>query len=399
LRFRLSLLMFLMYAPAGAVLPLFSLHLQRLGFTPVEIGWSFAPQALASMIAPIIAGQVADRWIAAERCLFVCALASGILFWILGMLTTPLPVFLAALAVWMVMQPAITLGTSICLANLAAPEREFGRVRLWGTLGWVAPNWLLALWLLDPSPLASFVSLFSSEWTHGGLRDEFQLASVLAFVLAGYSLTLPHTPPRHRLGQWLAPLGAFRLLREPSFAVFALGTFGVTLTLSFNSQTSPLLLERLHVSDGWIPFLLTFAQAVEVLTLLLLPMLLLRLETRGTMLFGLGLWAVSLGVLAMGEPLWRAVLALGGWGVIVCCYLVAGQVYVNSRARGDLRTSAQALHTCVSSTGVLVGNRLAGGIREASGGDLGPVYWTATVIASVVAVVFLIGFRPNPKSE
>ena len=47
MRGRLAILMFLQYAAPGAMLPLFSLRLQELQFTPVEIGWACATQALA----------------------------------------------------------------------------------------------------------------------------------------------------------------------------------------------------------------------------------------------------------------------------------------------------------------------------------------------------------------
>ena len=76
MRWRLSLLMFLQYAPAGAVLPPFSLHLHRLGFSPAELAWVCATPALGSLVGPLVVGQIADRWVAAERCLLACAAAS-----------------------------------------------------------------------------------------------------------------------------------------------------------------------------------------------------------------------------------------------------------------------------------------------------------------------------------
>src|SRR5439155_12365171 len=101
LRGRLSLLMFLQYAAPGAMLPLFSLRLQELHFTPVEIGWACATQALAGLAAPLLAGQVADRWWPAERCLAVCAAAAGVLLWLLSELTSPAAVFAASFGTWL----------------------------------------------------------------------------------------------------------------------------------------------------------------------------------------------------------------------------------------------------------------------------------------------------------
>src|ERR1700719_2036934 len=124
--------MFLQYAPHGAFVPLFSLRLQELGFSPVEIGWACATQALAALIAPLVAGQVADRWFPAQRCLAVCAVLAGMILWLLTALTSWPAVFAASLAFWLVMGPANTLGTALSFAHLADPARDFGGVRLWG---------------------------------------------------------------------------------------------------------------------------------------------------------------------------------------------------------------------------------------------------------------------------
>src|SRR5436309_1120937 len=105
--------MFLQYAVQGAMWPLFTLRLQELGFTPLEMGWACASQSLAALVGPLVAGQVADRWVPAERCLGACSLVAGALLWVLAELTTPIPVFGLSLAFWLVMGPATMLGTAV----------------------------------------------------------------------------------------------------------------------------------------------------------------------------------------------------------------------------------------------------------------------------------------------
>jgi MFS family permease len=390
--------MFLQYAPAGAILPPFSLHLDRLQFSPKEVAWVSATQALGTLVGPLVIGQVADRWVAAERCLFACAAAAGLLLWLLAGLATPLPAFVVTLAIWLLMAPAITLGTTITLTHLPDPERDYGRVRLWGTLGWVAASWLFGHWMDNPSWASPL-----QEWLRPGSRaelaDSIRLAAVLSFALAAYALTLPHTPPRHRLGAALAPLAAARLLADRNFVVFALGSLSASLTGAFFSQAAPLLLAHLGVPDHWITPALTVSQSTEVLSLAALPLLLAALRTRRTMLLGLAVWAASLAVMSLARSVDAAVPALGGWGILVCCYLVTGQVYVNRRARGDLRTSSQALLTCTNALGMLAGNVLAGWLREAADGALPQVFGVAAGIAGIAAVVVLAGFWPEGAAE
>jgi len=398
MRWRLSLLMFLQYAPAGALLPPFSLHLHRLGFSPSAVAWVCAAPALGYLVGPLVAGQVADRWVSAERCLCACALVAAPLLWLLADRAAPTPAFGLMLAVWLLMAAAITLGTTITLTHLPDPARQFGRVRLWGTLGWVAASWLFGHWLDNPS-WAGWIQLrLRPGLPQAVMADSIRLAALLSIVLAGYALALPRTPPQRRLGAPLAPLAAARLLGDRNFVVFACGSLGAALTGAIFGQAVPLLLDHLRVPDGWITPVQTVSQSTEVLSLFLLPILLARLETRRTMLLGLAVWSVSLGALAQAESLAIAVPALGGWGVVVCCYLVAGQVYVNSRARGDLRTSSQALLTCANALGMLAGNLAAGWIRAA--GSLSQVFAVAAGIAALAGVVVLLGFRPvSPTRE
>src|SRR4051794_12544560 len=160
--------MFLQYAVPGAWVPLFSLRLAELSFSQVRIGWAGATYALAALATPFLAGQVADRWFPAERCLACFAAAGGVLLWLLAGLTDPAAIFWACLAVWLVLVPAVTLSISVCFAHLADPARSYGSVRMWGTVGWVVPGLLLGCWFAEPACLGGLL-----EWLRpGGPRTE-----------------------------------------------------------------------------------------------------------------------------------------------------------------------------------------------------------------------------------
>src|SRR5947209_7285698 len=139
---RLSLLMFLAYAPVGAFWPLFSLRLKKLGFSPLEIALASATQAIGALFAPLLAGQVADRWLSAERCLALFSFLVAGLLWQMAVCTSPAGLFLVGLGFWLLMVPIMTLGNTIIFAHMPIPERQFGSVRLWGTIGWVALVWI-----------------------------------------------------------------------------------------------------------------------------------------------------------------------------------------------------------------------------------------------------------------
>jgi len=157
----------------------------------------------------------------------------------------------------------------------------------YGTLGWMAAAWLVGLWFENPAWLCGLVGLLRPNLPYSEMADIFRLGGVLSFALTAYSLTLPPTPPRPAHDGKLAPLAALQLLRGRAFFVYALCLFGLCVTYPFGTQGTPLLLDRLGVPRAWMPRILTLAQLTEVISLALLPILLLRLGTRGTMLVGL----------------------------------------------------------------------------------------------------------------
>lgn len=373
--------MFLNYGTQGAYLPLFSLRLQELEFEPAEIGWACAAPALASLVAPLLVGQLADRHLSARRCLSVCALLAGVLFWILSDLTGPLSIFATALGIWLVLGPANMLCATLCFAHLPQPEKSYGPVRLWGTLGWVAAGWLVGLWF------------WLRADSVGDLGDIFRWASILALALSAYGLTLPGSLPSEAQGHWLAPLAAWRLLHGRSFRTYWACSFGLCVSMAFVIQLIPLFLEHLGLPRPWLSPLLTLSQSAEIVSLALLPMILLRLGIRATMFLGLLAWALYLGVLALGEPTWLVVCSLSLNGLCISCYIVAGQVFINSRAHGDVRASAQALLVFVNSSGMAIGNLLVGWMRQELSVQFATAFAIGAGLTLSLALLFLIGFK------
>jgi nucleoside transporter len=394
---RLALMMFLSYAAIGAWIPVFSLYLkEKLVFTPEAVAWACATNALGALFAPLLWGQIADRWLAAERCISVCALVCAILLLLLAAATGPLAVFVISIVFWFFMIPVLSLGTSLVFRQLTAPERDFGKVRLWGTVGWGAASLLLGAWL-SARPAADLV-------------DSIHLGALFALLLSIYAVTLPHTPPSpsmnplgaraSRLRQFFdAPLLAFQLVRRPSFAVYCVCLFGTYITMPFTTQLNPLLLRELEVPERLISAALTISQSSEIATLALLPFFLTRLGLRTTMVLGITSWTVGLGVLAWGEPLALVLTALATHGVYICCFLVAGQVFVNRHAGHHFRASAQGMIQLISGLGLLSGHLLVGWLRQRTGDNYALVYAPAAFGAAGLVVLFALGFTATDEVQ
>src|SRR2546425_536075 len=152
---KLSSMMFLQFFIWGAWFLLVSDYLTSLKFTPTEKSWALNAWSLASITALFFSNQFADRNFAAEKFLAFSHLVGGLAILALAWTTSFWPFFLLLLVHALFYVPTISITNSIAFANLKDAKREFGPVRLWGTIGWIAASWpfifILADWSKVPS--------------------------------------------------------------------------------------------------------------------------------------------------------------------------------------------------------------------------------------------------------
>ncbi len=134
-------MMALIYAVQGSFWPLLAIHLADLGIGGRDRGWIFATLAIASMAVPLGAGRLVDRVMATQHVLaLIYAMGTGLLVVMAaGWVGTAGGLFAIFLAYWGITAPAYGLANSLAMRNLDDPGREFGGVRSWGTIGWMAP--------------------------------------------------------------------------------------------------------------------------------------------------------------------------------------------------------------------------------------------------------------------
>jgi MFS family permease len=395
---RLSILVFLASAIMGAWVPVFSLHLKKLQFSAEATAWASAANALGAVLAPLVWGQIADRWLAIERCISLCAIVTGIALWIMADLNEPWPLIPLCIAMWFFLVPVMGLTSAFIFRLLEHPERDFGRVRMFGTVGWAAASWCLTLWywLTHAASIADY-------------SDSLRLGGLIAFVLAAYAWTLPHTPPRALASVAFperapltrlfdAPLAALQLFRYRSYVVYCVCMFGMNVTLPFTIQLNPLLLENLRVPAPVMSMCLTIAQSTEVAFLFLLPYLLTRFGLKSVMVLGGVSWALGLSLLSVGEPVGLVLASLMTHGIFICCFFIAGQVFVNRLATHDFRASAQGVLLLISGSGLLLGHLLVGWARDYARDNYRFAYASAAMIAAGMVLLLWLGFEGVPNS-
>ena len=387
---RLSVMMFLEYVIWGSWLPLLALYLSNfLGFSGTDIGWIFATLAIASVTAVFISGQVADRLMPTERFLAISHLVGGLAMFALPFQKTFWPFFLGMLVHNLMYVPTLSLTNSISFYHLKDAQKEFGRVRMWGTIGWIAASWPFVFILKGKEGAALESALTGIFWMAGG-------ASLL---LAAYSLTLPHTPPA-RSGDRNAPLEALKLLAVPSILLLFIVTFMDSLVHACYFQWTSPFLATIGLPENLIMPAMSIGQIAEIGTMAVLGVFLAKLGWRKTMTLGILGHAFRFAIYSLGGPVWLVVASNVVHGFCYAFFFATVYIFVDECFPKDARASAQGLfNLLILGLGPFIGNliwgKLADTLTTVEGIDFRTLFLFPTGLAILAALILFLGFRPQ----
>lgn len=389
---RLGIMMFLQYAIWGAWAPVLSAYLiTDLGFSGGQVGWIYALLPLATIISPFVGGQLADRYFASEKVIAFLSFTGGILLLVVSR-TTDFTVMAALMLVYCLLYaPTLALTNSIAMINLKDSEKEFGRIRVWGTLGWIAAGWMLTgwRWLAQDAVLP------------GVQGDTLFLAGIVSIVMGLQALTLPHTPPTKEGVKPWAFLESLKMLKAKDFAIFVGITFVVATELEFYYiLTAPFLeSDSIGVSSANVPAVMTIAQFAEIFVMaFLLSYFLKKYGMRKTLAVGVIAWPIRYIIFAIGTPPWLVIASMTLHGFCYVFFFVAAFIYVDKVAPPDIRASAQSMIAIVAlGFGRFLGSLFAGKIRDVftttAGTDWTLVFLVPCILTILCAVAFMLFFR------
>jgi nucleoside transporter len=402
----LAVMMFLQYAIWGAwSVPLSGYLEKQLGFTGLGLALIYNALPLMNLIVPFTAGQLADRFMPAQRALALFHLLGGLLLFGLAFQRELLPMTALMLAYAFFYAPTLALSNSVAFRNLKDPEVEFGPIRVWGTIGWIVASWLVTF------VRSNFQSL---QW---GLIDIFALSGGISVLAALLSLILPHTPPAKEAADPLAFRKAFGLLSDPNYRIFFIIALIVATELPlYYVLTFPFLQSAgsvVGITSENLPTWMTIAQIAEIFTIaLMLPAVLPIWGVRKTMLLGIFAWPARYAVFALAWAMhqqapwtvWLAVASLALHGFCYVFFFVVAFIYTDMVAPRDVRSSAQALiNVAVLGVGMLIGGFFAGWLKDffTEGGvtNYTMVFLVPTVITVLAGIAFALLFREKPAGE
>ncbi len=426
-RGRLTLMMVLELFIWGAWLPLIFGYLPSLGFTPAEQSWILNAFPIAAIAGLFFSNQFADRVFAAEKFLAFSHLVGGLAIFGLGYVRSFWPFFGLMLVHCLLYVPTLSITNSIAFAHLRNPQKDFGPVRMGGTIGWILAAWpftfILVDWdkvrALNPQGLKAWLgTVLASGLTGDALlhatRWTFIVAGSASLLLAAYSLLLPHTPPK-RGGEAgvekLAWVEALKLLRLPFMLVLWLVTFADAFVQnSYFNWTGTFLGTAaakggVGISGNWIMPVMSVGQVAEILTMLALGITLKKLGWRATMVIGVLGHALRFAVYAFLPQFPALIVAVQiVHGVCYAFFFATVYIFVDAYFPKDVRASAQGLfNVMILGLGVIVANSLCPWLLQVKFThdnltDFQLLFLIPCAISLLAATVLAVFFRPPPQS-
>ncbi len=410
-RVRLSVMMFVQYFIYGSWLVTLGTFLgNALKASGSDVGTAYSLPAIAAILSPFLVGMIADRFFSTEKVLAFLHLAGAALLYFAATQTAFAgfwPLFLVYVLCYM---PTLALTNALAFDHMADPAKEFPRIRVLGTIGFIAAGW--AIGFLPAQSVAGGAAMVSAEKTALPLL----LGAGASLVMGLYCLTLPHSPP-HNAGKKLSVrdvlgLDALALMKDRSFAVFVLGSFLLCIPLQFYYAFANPFLNEIGVHNAAAK--MTIGQMSEIGFMLLMPWFFVRLGIKKLLLIGMAAWTFRYLLFAYGNAgsgMWMLYLALLLHGVCYDFFFVTGQIYVDQQADIRIRAAAQGFIALVTlGAGQLIGSKLSGLVVDANviasttaGGavthDWSKIWFVPAIGALGVFLIFAALFKVKPTAS
>lgn len=375
---RLSGFYFFYFAFVGVMAPYWGLYLHSLAFDAWQIGVLMSLLQVMRIFAPNVWGHIADRTgrrvAIVQLAAFVCLIAFVGVFWA----TSFWPLFLVMSLISFFWSASLPLVEAITLSHLREGTERYGRIRLWGSVGFI----LVVVGL-------------GAALDHASIR---LVLWVVMLLLVGILLTarlIPEAQVSHA-EQEHTPL--IQVLRRPP--VWSLILAGLLMTAAHGPYYTffTLHLVALGYSKGLAGWLWALGVVSEIGVFLLMPRVFARVRPESVLLLTLlaaGLRFLLIGYGADHLPLllWAQLLHALTFGA----YHASAMSLVHRHFTGRNQARGQALYNSLAlGVGGTLGSLLAGALWDGLGAA--PTFATGAGLALLAVCIFALKGRP-PRVE
>jgi len=321
-----------------------------LKMTGKQTGWIYSTLPIACIISPLVAGQLADKWLHTEWILAACHIIGAVLLFVAVQQTTFRGVFGVMMAYSLCYAATLPLVNAVLFAHVADP----------GTQSWVF-IWAPVAWALIGYSLTGWRLLRKGE---GDGSDCLVFAGLLSVLMAVSCLFLPATPPAGKGG--IPIVDALAMLQQSDFLLFILASLVIAGLMQFYFLGSARFMIDLGISAKAVPATMAIAQAAQAAaTILVLGPVLKFLGFQANLALGAMCWALLYAAYVVGRPKGLIAGAQALHGLAYVLFMIVGQIFANAVAPEAIRSSMQALiFAATTGVGLFLGSQLAGTVMD-----------------------------------
>jgi hypothetical protein len=269
----------------------------------------------------------------------------------------------------------------------------FGRIRLWGTIGWIAAAWIFG------AIVSSKKAFVISNDLHGAL----QLSAAASIVLSIYALFLPKGIGTLNRVKNVLPTNPFKVVLDPVFLLLTIFSGLIMLIDRFYIFGAAPYVKSIGYAENDIMSILSIGQIPEILMLLTLGMLIGRIGFKLTILAGIALEISRYTLFAAGGSdlfLFSGILL---HGITWALFFVPITIYIDKKSSRENRAGVQQLYSFMSGTGVIAGNLICGICVDLTKSHEGVInynhFWFVPMGLSVVVFVLFLFLFKEPAKE
>lgn len=319
----------------------------EMGMTDGQIGLLINGTMLLGMLFQPLWGMAADRARHKRSVLALCCVLAGVTALFVDGAASFAPLFGLLLLINGLLLPASPVCASISIEYMSDIGRDYGPLRMTGTIGYGLGALLLGAVLT------------------ASLRGMFRLMGLLLLACAGLALLLPPVPGHQRGAR---PVSPFRILRDKRTAFMLLLSALCCVTLTFFSTFFTKRLGELGFDNAAVSLVVVLGIVLEIPFLLVADKLMRRFSVWTWMLVGLAITGLRWVALWRAASLPTLIACQIPSVVSMACAEYFPALYIHRRADAELKSSAQTLITlCCSGTGRVVGGLLGGLLADRMG--------------------------------
>lgn len=362
---RLSSFYFFYFAFVGAFAPYWSLYLKSLEFSAFQIGVLMSLLQVARIFAPNLWGWLADHTGRRVAVVQLAALLSLVSYLGVFMGESFVWLFVVMLAMSLFWSASLPLVEAITLGHLGDGAEGYGRIRLWGSIGFIVAVVVLG-YVLDYAPVRTLL------WIILGLK-----VGVLLFTRR---IPEPRIVPHHTDG-----LPVWNILRRPEVTIFLAACFLMAAAHGVYYTFYSIYLVDHGYSKGAVGMLWALGVVCEVLVFLWMPRLTARFGLQRILLASFLLATLRFLMIGWGvQWLWLVIVAQTLHAASFGSYHAAAVALTHRYFRGRHQAKGQGLYTSVSfGLGGTLGGLMSGYAWESLGAG-----WSFTLSA----LCALLGF-------